>query len=382
MTLYYKKPVFWVIVLSLIIALIATVGILSDPLKDDKKEPSTSEAEKMQAWDFPMQKSEKADWWGSLSDLKMMANGETTIYDFTYEQAVFQEKAINKNDKNWTDPVIVAESMKELTDILDGCVKDGEQNKYLLEAVEYYFKQKTEEYNKIYPASTAPDFFDNHVIMLVYSRPQQTCWYPSRAMLKETEEGKLQVILDIANFFPYDGIMENNESLLFYWISREAWETYKNEEIEFTATMNYQPEWLKYDNYLYENADTGETYHLILRKNSYDQVPLACSVYFGKTYLTKSRTRFLDFYKKAGYEDDSILRGQAENCTFYYPAAKDNGILTVEQCAYKQSEEKDVLASHVFRIKEGKLIYDEKASPEKISGLPDGAVFTLKEFKS
>lgn len=390
MTLSYKKPVFWVIVLSLLIALVATIGILSDPIAKKEEAPEAT-PQGVSIKDYPREKSEQADWWGSMNEFSITASGVNSIYDFTYDQAVFREKAINKNDKNWTDPVMVAESMDELTEILDGCLKDGEQNQFMMEAVKYYFKEKTKEFNKLYPSSAAPDFFDNHVIMMVFARPQDTCWYVNKAMLKEKGDGALQVLLDIANYFPYDNAMnidpydgsqKSNESLQFYWISKEAWKEYKEKDIEFKATMYYQPEWIRYSNYLYTDKQTGETYHITVRKNPYDDVPLACSVNFGKTYLTKSRSRYLNYYINLGYENDTVLRAQAEHATFYYPTSNEDGVLTVKQCAYKQSENPDVLATHVFKIKGNELIYDEKASPDPISGLPDGAVFSLKEFKS
>lgn len=387
MTLSYKKPVFWVIVLSLVIALIATVGILSDPIKEDHKEPSTSETEEIQL--DAAKDIKKEDWWGTLQELQMRAtgyNGYHDLFDFNFKQDVFQEKTINKNDKNWSDPVIVAESFDDFIDILDGCLKNPIENQNLIGRVNQYFDEKAEEFNNLYPTLSAPNFFDDHVIMMIFCRPQDNCLYVKQALLEETEEENLKIVLDIAYSFPESSTLGEDKSVLkFYWIQKDAWNRYKNGRIEYHPTTQYrQPEWIDYEAYFCETDKNSTPYHIILRRNDYDENPLLASVYFGGEHLNESRGR----YKAVMYPDgvahvdgltispEKYANLMTQIATFSYPATEERNTLTIVQKAYLNGP---TLATHVFKIESDKLIYDETASPDKIAGLPDGAVFTLKE---
>ncbi len=387
MTLSYKKPVFWVIVLSLVIALIATVGILSDPLKGDEKEPSTSETEEIQS--HAAEDIKKADWWGNLQELQMKAtdyNGYHDLFDFNFKQDVFQDKAINKNDQKWSDPVIVAENFDDFINILDGCLKNPIENKNLIGRVNQYFDEKAKEFNELYPTLSAPNFFDNHVIMMVFCRPQDNCMYVKQALLEETEEETLKIILDIAYSFPESSTLGEDKSVLkFYWIQKDVWNKYKNGKIEYYPTTQYkQPEWIDYEAYFCENGKDTTPYHIILRRNDYDETPLLASVYFGGEHLNESRRR----YKAVMYPDGAAdLEGltispekyvnlMVQRATFSYPATEERNTLTIVQKAYLNGP---TLATHVFKIEGDKLIYDADASPDKISGLHDGTVFSLKK---
>ena len=389
MTLYYKKPVFWVIVLSLIIALIATVGILSDPLKDDKKELSTSEAEKMQASDLPMQKSEKADWWGSLQELQMEAtnyNGYQNLFDFNFKQDVFLEKAINKNDKNWSAPVIVAESFDDFIEILDGCLKNPIENKKLVSRVNQYFDEKAEKFNQLYPTMAAPDFFEHHVVMMVFCRPQDDSLYVKQVLMQEIEEEKLNIVLDIAYSFPESCTLGEDKSVLkFFWIQKEVWNKYKNGKIVYQPTTRYkQPEWIDYEAYFCEIGNNATPYRVTLRRNDYDENPLLASVYFGEEHLSESRSHYKAVMYPDGAESlegltvspEEYVNLMARIATFSYPADKDGNKLLITQKAYLNGP---TMATYAFKIENEKLIYDADASPDKIPGLSDGTVFTLKK---
>lgn len=387
MTLYYKKPVFWIIVLSLVIALIGTVGILSDPKKSEKKPPAASKTEETRL--EASKDMKEANWWGSLQELQMVAtnyNGYQNLFDFNFKQDVFLEKAINKNDKNWSNPVIVAESFDDFIKILDGCLKNPIENKNLISRVNQYFDEKAEKFNQLYPTMAAPDFFDQHVIMMVFCRPQDDSLYVKQVLMEETEEEKLNIVLDIAYSFPESSTLGEDKSVLkFFWIQKEVWNKYKNGKIVYQPTTRYkQPEWIDYEAYFCEIGNNATPYRVTLRRNDYDENPLLASVYFGEEHLSESRSHYKAVMYPDGAESlegllvspEEYVNLMARNAVFDYPAEKDGNKLLITQKAYLNGP---TMATYAFKIENEKLIYDADASPDKIPGLSDGTVFTLKK---
>lgn len=390
MTLSYKKPVFWVIVLSLIIAGIATVGILSDPVMKYSKTETGKDSEKAVSADQIL--SEDDDWWGEMEDFEIQANAKNAVFKFQFNQEVFKDKAINKENKDWSDPIMVAENKDQLLEILEGCLTNPLENRNLIGRVNQYFDEKAKEFNKIYPMLEAPDFFESHVIMVVFSRPQDERVYVERAMLEETEDQNLKVVLDMAYLFEkerylyterVDGTVQESVgiddggSLKFYWISRDAWNKFDNGKIEYFPTTQFRPEWIHYNTFTYQPDQGKESYYVMLRRNDYDEYPLVAGVEFGTAYLEESRERYAAFhYPEGNWEQERVKYLQVQSATFSYPATEEGNCLTINQCSFRGGK---ILASHVFIMENGRLIYDESSSPDKIPGLPDGAVFTLKE---
>ncbi|MBQ3075578.1 MAG: hypothetical protein IJC26_05875, partial [Clostridia bacterium] len=81
-------------------------------------------------------------------------------------------------------------------------------------------------------------------------------------------------------------------------------------------------------------------------------------------------------YPDGNADEERVKYLQAQRATFYYPSEKDEHTLTINQCAFRGGK---ILATHVFKMENDVLIYDATSSPDKIPGLPDGAVFSLKK---
>ncbi|MBE6712574.1 MAG: hypothetical protein E7580_03515 [Ruminococcaceae bacterium] len=151
----------------------------------------------------------------------------------------------------------------------------------------------------------------------------------------------------------------------------------KNKSATLEEAVEVEPMRYQYDEYTYQNDQNNSTMYILFRKESGNNVPLIGGVDFGDNYLEESRERYASYYYPSGNEEsEKIVWLQAKNCMFYYPSEMDDHSLTITQCPHRGNK---VLATHVFKTEPGKLIYDADASPEKIAGLPNGAVFTINQ---
>ncbi len=351
MTLSYKKPILITVILAVILALTCSLLLLADPKSQnvvtDKDIPATT-----------AQNGEERPWWGDFSALSLASGMNDFV--FTYDTKALVDRAINRNDKVWSDPVIAVESFNQLTDLLDACTKDKKLSEISKDAIKVYFDEKSKEFSELFPAAQAPDFFEDHTLLIFYAR-YNPAGIISEINLKENN-GVLNVVLTIDDAPISYSHFEGDGRLKFYWIAKDVYHQYKDGKIQFSTYLTPESDWVRDDSYLWKECPENKKYYINVSRDRYhygDQ--LSISLYFGEGYADAEKT-----YYYFGYENGDqitiekihrIVVDEEENVT-YIPEAK-----------------------HVFRVVDGNLVYDETASPQRIAGLPDGAVFTLTELK-
>lgn len=358
MTLSYKKPVLWMVVLAVILILSSSLFILTDP----KKEAPTEEGEKNKNDSIILLNHETEDnekWWGNFKELKIVSG--TNDFEFMYEPTLFDAYNINKSAQ-WKDPVMAIDSIDELIEMLETCHKSENLNLITKNAIKTFFRDKEKSFQDLYPASTPPNFFKDHVVLVFYTRTDPTGYVEKITM--EKEDGALELQVHVSETF-INAMSATTASLQFYWISRAEYEAVQTESIQYKVIRPTDSQWINHFTYVWKDTSNQKSYYITLRENRYKLLPeqdtLQCAVYFGEDYCLNVRSRSES--PRVVSNENGILK--LASLTSWEHDAQENGVKGIE---------------HTFRREENRLIYDAKASKDPIIGLPDGAVFTLTEY--
>ncbi len=361
MTLSYKKPVFWIILLAILFAVLAAVTVLTDP-KDKIKETETKTEESL-----PENESETQDssfietvHWDNLNQFNFSSGVNGFLFDSN--EKAFEPYKIRYTSENWNEPILAVKSFNQLFYVLDNCTAEKKLSEETKSAVKAYFDQKTEEFLDIYPSATPYDFFQDHTLLLFYT-PIKLDSSINRIHLKISEE-KLNISLQISTGYVLAGgkedYSENLGELQFVWIANSAFEKYENGKITCTAKKSYQTDWVFSYNYVWE-SDPNKSHHSIhLSANRYYEENASCRPDFGNKEYEGYRYRIENYFE---IKDDVLIIQRAP----------------VPEILPEQPEKLEYEDAYVFTRKDDALIYDEEASPIKIKGIPNGAEFTVPD---